>query len=92
MLLFLRIWLTLYQVTKFILFSLENDHMESSKRCVKLVSLIFIVSIFKIRDQKLHLSIKLYIAYRCDQQQPPNHKRQTEKIETVIDILTCSSS
>ena len=63
--------------------------MESSKRRVKLVSLIFIVSIFKIRYQKLHLSIKLYIAYRCDQQQPPNHKRQTEKIETVIDIFTC---
>ena len=25
------------------LFSLENDNMESSKRCVKLVSLIFII-------------------------------------------------
>ena len=27
----------------FILLSLENDDMESSKRCVKLVSIIFII-------------------------------------------------
>ena len=34
---------TVYIVANFILFSLENDDMESSKRCVKLLSLIFII-------------------------------------------------
>ena len=34
---------TVYIVVNFILFSLENDDMESSKRCVKLLSLIFII-------------------------------------------------
>ena len=33
----------MYYVVNFILFSLENDDMESSKRCVKLLSLIFII-------------------------------------------------
>ena len=31
------------KLSNFILFSLENDDMESSKRCVKLLSLIFII-------------------------------------------------
>ena len=34
---------TVYIVINFILSSLENDDMESSKRCVKLLSLIFIL-------------------------------------------------
>ena len=33
----------IYYVANFILFSLENDDMESWKRCVKLLSLIFII-------------------------------------------------
>ena len=33
----------IYYVVNFILFSRENDDMESSKRCVKLLSLIFII-------------------------------------------------
>ena len=33
----------IYYVVDFILFSLENDDMESSKRCVKLLSFIFII-------------------------------------------------
>ena len=33
----------IYYVVNFILFSLENDDMESSKRCVKFLSLIFII-------------------------------------------------
>ena len=33
----------IYYVVNFILFSLENDDMESSKRCVKLLSLILII-------------------------------------------------
>ena len=33
----------IYYVVNFILFSLENDDMESSKHCVKRLSLIFII-------------------------------------------------
>ena len=33
----------IYYVVNFILFSLENDDMESSKRCVNFLSLIFII-------------------------------------------------
>ena len=33
----------IYEVVNFIFFSLKNDDMESSKRCVKLLSLIFII-------------------------------------------------
>ena len=33
----------IYQVLNFILHLLENDEMESSKRCVKLLSFIFIL-------------------------------------------------
>ena len=33
-------WHDIYYVVNFILCSLENDDMESSKRCVKLLSLI----------------------------------------------------
>ena len=35
------------KLSNFILFSLKNDDMESSKRCVKLLSLIFIILCFK---------------------------------------------
>ena len=34
------------KLSNFSLFSVENDEMESSKRCVKLLSLIFIISCF----------------------------------------------
>ena len=35
---------------KFLFFSPENDDMESSKRCVKLLSLVFIISENSIRQ------------------------------------------
>ena len=42
----------IYYVVNFILFSLENDDMESSKRCVKLLSLIFIIRCLKKQQQR----------------------------------------
>ena len=52
----------IYYVVNFILFSLENDEMESSKRCVKLLSLIFIIR-YTIASKFLwpHTNRNLYI-------------------------------
>ena len=52
---------TVYIVVNFILFSLENDDMESSKRCVKLLSLIVII---RCETKSFHFNLETKV--KCD--------------------------
>ena len=58
---------TFYRLSRYILsckiftllfFSLENDDMESSKRCAKLISLIFIINCFEFNCIFRHNFVK----------------------------------